>query len=74
MSDETRIDKGIPLPPSPRYQGKHPWSRLEIGDSMLLVDVSDSGARSMAHKQARIHNIKLEVRRVDGGVRVWRTA
>ena len=71
------IEKGIPVP------GASLWSReksrvlstMEVGDSFLLPDPSNSdlyNLRNAASRYGKMHRRRYAVRKVDGGYRCWR--
>lgn len=74
------IEKNIPVPTG-RLHGKYPFDDLEVGDS-FLVPSSGNGeiqdrrkASSAVHRQTFVlKRGKYITRRVDGGIRIWRTA
>ena len=70
-----QIDKGVPMPSSRASMDWTPLlARLEVGDSFLLPDAARSsiGTAMKAFKDAT--GKALASRKVDGGIRVWRTA
>jgi hypothetical protein len=82
------IDKNIPAPPPGRGRGpggQFPFTDMEVGDS-FLVETDPAAEAEMANKllvrrvrQAALGAgrkyapAKFTVRKVDNGVRVWRT-
>lgn len=70
------IEKAIPIPASGKAATKSILlKQLEIGDSFYLEGVSYNASaiysfRAIAHRL----NLKLCVRKVEGGVRIWRVA
>lgn len=77
---QIKIEKGIPQPVRGRGGRKYPWSGMDVGDSFFVPDVTSaklSGAASSYtnHRRRTGKSVpKFSVRKVDGGVRVWRTA
>lgn len=69
------IDKNIPLPPHTGHICKYPFREMEVGDSFFLPreDVGKRG-RPLFSKHGQQINIKLTVRKVKDGWRIWRTA
>lgn len=73
-----KIEKGVALI-GPRR--KYPFEKMEVGDSFFVPNVPSRSLRkdyaritaavSGAHKMFR--DQRFATRRVDGGVRVWRT-
>jgi hypothetical protein len=70
MSD-VQIEKGIPVPTRGRAS-KYPWNELQVGDSFLLPN-DDAPSASSLSTGAKKAGIKIKVREVENGVRVWRT-
>lgn len=76
MSDpEVKIEKGIPMPAGKsKKMVLSLVEKMAVGDSFILND-----APSYAHTQSRIQyarkkvGVKLIVRKVEGGFRIWRT-
>lgn len=69
--DDFRIDLDIPIPPKrngpiSKYRGT--LKRLPVGGSFYVPD----GSRQGALDQARLLGIKVEVRKMGSGVRIWR--
>ena len=69
------IDKDVPMPnPTTPDVTKYPWMKMEIGDSFFVegsTSVRFNGTKYAAQKQT---GRKFTIRRVEGGIRVWRTA
>jgi len=65
-----RIEKGIPVPVVRRGREEYPWDRMVPGDSFLATTDVKKVARMQALAKTRPE--KYVVRRVRGGVRVWR--
>ena len=77
---EIKIDKGVPITQSHYSRGtrKYPLHLMEVGDSyMVTIDAEDavklSSARTSPCTYGLRHNKKFVTRKVEGGVRVWRT-
>ena len=75
---EIKIEKGVPAPSLAHGNQKFPFPLLEVGDS-FFVGTSNRTARAerirlydAARAWSQRHEGKMLVRRVDGGVRVWR--
>jgi hypothetical protein len=78
------IDKGIPVPN--RYDGARvfPCGNLEVGDSFFIPDIlgededgelffsPPSGLYAMKRKYEKRHGHRYTLRRMDGGLRLWR--
>lgn len=69
------IDKKIPIPPhSPRSGAprKYPLNEMNIGDSFLWPGAPSRVVSAVSWYGKRNPPAKFTVRKVDGGVRVWR--
>ncbi len=64
------VEKNIPIPE--RVRMKYPWEQLGIGDSFLIPDAIVDSVRSGLYSCARNMKIKVTLKTVDGGMRVWR--
>ena len=73
-----KIESGVPLPPNAGKQGlgKYPFRKMNIGDSFLVAtDVQGKTANNLASCARQIFGKgNFAIRRVEGGVRVWRLA
>jgi hypothetical protein len=79
-----KIEKDVPVPPRPvgGRPGKYDVvGQMEVGDSFLVpagkCPANPSNLLPTIYVTAFRHGMrkaKFEVRRVDGGMRVWRTA
>jgi hypothetical protein len=67
-----KIDKNIPLPGA-HDETKTALSRLNVGDSFFVPNLSISGRTTM-YRLAKQFDVKLVTRSVDGGIRIWRLA
>lgn len=81
------IDRGIPLPPlsnahrgNQRRTRKYPWREMKVDESFFvscppqeLAHRRRSLKRCIASLKGMPHH-QFEIRRVEGGLRVWRTA
>lgn len=73
------IEKGVPPLPKTYNARKYPFSLMEESDSFFITS-DDSGilqrrlTASCAGFSKRNPGKKFSVRKVDGGVRVWRIA
>lgn len=72
-----KIEKGIAIPtPSGRGAPKYPWHEMEIGDSFFLKKDVVPMSRMYSHiSQAnkRYAPKKFTLRKLENGVRIWRT-
>jgi hypothetical protein len=69
-----QIDKGIPMPSRGRAINWAPLlGQLEVGDSFLLPDAAKSAISTAVKAFKDATGKELSTRKVDGGIRVWRT-
>lgn len=69
-----QIDSGVPVP---RGRTKYPFQDMEPGDSILFREQSQgNSARVSALRFVRVHQPTwaFQLRRVEDGWRLWRTA
>lgn len=69
------IEKGIAIPEA-ELVGKemYPFGRMEVGDSIFLPGMNSSSSACVSARQiARRQGKKFTTRKIDGGVRIWRT-
>ena len=74
MSWSYQIEVGVPLP-KPRI--KYPFADMQINDSFFVAsDPYDQKLQRLisAHSNNYLGKGKVTVRRVNGGLRVWRVA
>lgn len=83
MSCEIKIDKGIPIPPTYQQRIKriYPIFDMGVGDSFFV----DSSEDDYNKKRSKINNFiianrhkigyetRFAIRKVEGGIRTWRT-
>jgi hypothetical protein len=68
------IEKGIEMPRSKKEKTKYPFSTMVIGDSVLFeVDTFQCPPVKVAMNYARRNGKKFSSRKVEGGIRIWRT-
>jgi hypothetical protein len=68
-----QIEKGIPLPPASGPMPLVQRELMEVGDSYFMPGEVAANERNRAHAWSRYHpGFKFCVRKVEGGVRVWR--
>jgi hypothetical protein len=71
---EYKIDKDVPVPE--KFTSKYPFGDMEVNDSFFVEGTDKKtmrrliGASNWASK--RYPATRYSVRKVDGGVRVWR--
>jgi hypothetical protein len=66
------IEKGVPV--AAHGNAIYPFGEMEVGDSFILPNGAGNASsfrRSAALWAAR-NNAKVTIRKVDGGLRVWR--
>lgn len=74
------VEKGHDIPNVPVKVTKYPFASMDVGDSFFVPFGEDVPAvvmnrlRSAAGQRSVDGGKKFVVRRMDGGVRVWRTA
>ena len=71
---DIKIEKNVPLPLSTKGGSKYPFLRMDVGDSVLLADLTISRVGSVTGHARRVAGFKFTSRTVEGGVRVWRIA
>jgi hypothetical protein len=77
------IDKNVPVPASTAGRGPvYPFTDMQVGDSFLVPVAAGEAATKRAAGLSRAASMnakknagrKYTVRKVEGGVRVWRLA
>lgn len=73
------IEKGVPVVDSRGRPNVYPFGQMEIGDSFFASKDTDKSlhmntVRRAASAWATRHGVKMIVRKVEGGVRIWRVA
>lgn len=69
MPQPSILEKGIPIP-APR--AKHRWADMEVSDSLFFPEGKVATVKSMVRSAAKRHGFKFTLRKLKGGVRVWR--
>jgi hypothetical protein len=65
------IEKGVPITGKSRQ--RFPFKDMEVGDSFFIKDGKNKSAYSSAAGFARRHPaFAFTVRKINGGIRVWR--
>lgn len=70
-----KIDTNVPIPPEvvPKKRIlKYPFAELNLGESFFIPDLPYKRMTPLARYWSRKLNRQFIVRKVDGGVRVWR--
>lgn len=74
---ELKIEKGIPLPPQSGFGYRATFRLMEIGDSIFFECADHEKMRATLtgtiSQLKREKKFKFASRRVNGGLRVWRT-
>ena len=72
------IDKGVPVPPLRTRVSKYPWPSMAVGDS-FFIEATPEGMKARSASLSRGATAagkklgtQFTVRKVEGGVRVWR--
>lgn len=69
MSDEIKIEKGIPVPRAVKSGPVlEALRKMQVGDSILI----SAGERNNTHNRSKIANIKITTRQEGEKLRVWR--
>jgi hypothetical protein len=69
--EEFAIEKGVPIP-LPKKAGKYPWRTMEVGDSFFVANVGHKDFATNASQARKRTGFKFTLRKVEGGVRIWR--
>lgn len=64
------IEHDIPIPPKTREL--YGWRNMEVGDSKFFADRFVWDVNVMVWRAAKHHGFKFTLRKLKGGVRVWR--
>jgi hypothetical protein len=75
VSVNFKIEKGVPIPPRRGRKSKYPVASLKDGESFLVPTGSFKKAQSVVstlYAAAKRVGIKVSVRIMNDGVRVWR--
>lgn len=73
-----QVDKSVPIPKSGR-NSVYPFATLEVGDSFFIPlepydEKKATSIRACASTFAKRRGVTFTCKRVDGGLRVWRTS
>lgn len=76
MAKQIKIEKGIPIPRIKRNSSKvdYPFEKLKIGDSFKLRDGDYFRSGQLKAAISKALKIKLIVRTMKSGPRIWRVA
>lgn len=67
-----KIEKGVPIKAFRFSQNTELLKKMEIGDSIFFKEDNSSNIRNSFYSIAKRVGIKILVRRVEGGCRLWR--
>lgn len=76
-SPEFKIEKNVPIPPRRGRRSKYPVADLKTGESFLVPNGTFKKTQSVVstlYAAAKRNDVKVSVRVMPEGVRVWRTA
>ena len=62
------VTSGVPVPR--KKNAKYPWREMEVGDSFFVPNTTT--AKTHLNGAARAVCIRITIREMDRGVRVWR--
>ena len=71
-----QVDRGYEMPAPRPVFGKYPFKTMEVGESFFVALEDMAGPKRMhstAYNYGKRLGKKFVARRVEGGVRVWRT-
>jgi hypothetical protein len=71
MTDVISIDRGVPIP---RRGGKYPYEELGVGDSFFVPNGESQLVSNNNWRMSKKLDRKFVCKKIDGGIRVWRTA
>lgn len=67
-----KYETGVPIPAINRELYR--WKNMNVGNSLFFENANANSIHVVAWKAGKRHGYKFTVRKIDGGVRVWRTA
>jgi len=68
------IEQGTPIPDAKGgHPEKYPWSKMNIGDSFFIA-ADKKRINPLVPPKLRGAGFKISIRKVEGGLRVWRVA
>lgn len=76
VSVSYKIEKNVPIPPRRGRRSKYPVAELKTGESFLVPQGTFKKSQSVVstlYAAAKRAGVKVSVRIMDDGVRVWRT-
>ena len=69
-----KIEHGVAIPKKRSECSKYPFNLMGIGDSVLGHEKEGARIAAAASVWGKLNGKKFISRKVEGGVRVWRTA
>lgn len=69
------IEKGIAIPEiTSAARDTYPFGKMEVGDSVFLYGMESTSSACVSARQiGKRQGKKFTTRKMDGGVRIWRT-
>jgi hypothetical protein len=74
MSDELKIEKGVPLPGRFRSNFSITAEAMQVGDSVVVADQEEATRMRAALKRVYGQGSIVQKQLQDGTVRIWRKA
>ena len=68
---EIEIQSDVPMPKLPAH-AKYPWVKMQVGDSFFVPGQTSQNFGGTLDNARKSTGRKFTVRKVDGGIRVWR--
>lgn len=69
-----KIESGIPIAPTKRAKSRFPFAEMKEGDSFFIPSSAFknfNSARQSIYASSYAAGVKVRVRQVEGGLRVW---
>jgi hypothetical protein len=70
MISNVEVESGVPLPVERR---RYPYAEMQVGDSFVVREVSLQVVCNANYRTGKKLGRKFVARKVEDGVRVWRT-
>ena len=67
-----QVERNVPLPTS-RVKRNYPYEDMNTGESFLVTDANLQAVCNANHRASKKLGRTFIARKVDGGIRVWRT-
>lgn len=75
MTADPPIQRGVPIPPPISGGGKrYNWHEMQVGDMKFFENTNYATTKGTAHRAAKRLGFKFTVRKMKGGVGVWRVS